>query len=179
MDESYLTGEPFLMAKTPGARVLSGSINGEAALTIAVDKLPADSRYAKIMQVMSDFPAAPPAFAPHRRPPWRVVHAIGSRGRDARLVSRRRSASVPGRHSNRHAVPAAAGHTRGHHRRNLGRRPELASSSRIQRCWNKSIAAARSFSTRPGRSLTGGQPSPALRSFRLFSPTTYCAWQPA
>lgn len=54
MDESYLTGEPFLMAKTPGARVLSGSINGEAALTIGVDKLPADSRYAKIMQVMSD-----------------------------------------------------------------------------------------------------------------------------
>ena len=53
MDESYLTGEPFLMSKTPGSTVLSGSINGDAALTIAVDKLPADSRYAKIMQVMS------------------------------------------------------------------------------------------------------------------------------
>lgn len=53
MDESYLTGEPFSMSKTPGSTVLSGSINGDAALTIAVDKLPADSRYAKIMQVMS------------------------------------------------------------------------------------------------------------------------------
>ena len=53
MDESYLTGEPFLRSKTPGAAVLSGSINGDAALTIAVDRLPADSRYAKIMQVMS------------------------------------------------------------------------------------------------------------------------------
>jgi len=53
MDESYLTGEPFLMSKTPGSTVLSGSINGDAALTIAVDRLPADSRYAKIMQVMS------------------------------------------------------------------------------------------------------------------------------
>lgn len=53
MDESYLTGEPFLMSKTPGSMVLSGSINGDAALTIAVDRLPADSRYAKIMQVMS------------------------------------------------------------------------------------------------------------------------------
>ena len=53
MDESYLTGEPFLISKTPGANVLSGSINGDSALTIAVDKLPGDSRYAKIMQVMS------------------------------------------------------------------------------------------------------------------------------
>ena len=53
MDESYLTGEPFQMSKTPGSIVLSGSINGDAALTIAVDKLPADSRYAKITQVMS------------------------------------------------------------------------------------------------------------------------------
>ena len=54
MDESYLTGEPFSISKTPGSTVLSGSINGDAALTIAVDKLPADSRYARIMKVMSE-----------------------------------------------------------------------------------------------------------------------------
>jgi heavy metal translocating P-type ATPase len=52
MDESYLTGEPYVMSKTPGAPVLSGSINGDSALTIRADKLAADSRYAKIMQVM-------------------------------------------------------------------------------------------------------------------------------
>lgn len=52
MDESYLTGEPFMMSKTPGSLVLSGAINGDAALTIRADKLVADSRYAKIMQVM-------------------------------------------------------------------------------------------------------------------------------
>jgi heavy metal translocating P-type ATPase len=52
MDESYLTGEPFRMSKTPGAQVLSGSMNGESAFTISVAKLPVDSRYAKIMQVM-------------------------------------------------------------------------------------------------------------------------------
>ncbi|RMF45395.1 MAG: cadmium-translocating P-type ATPase [Planctomycetota bacterium] len=52
MDESYLTGEPYLMSKTPGSTVLSGSINGDSALTIRADKLPVDSRYAKIMQVM-------------------------------------------------------------------------------------------------------------------------------
>ncbi len=52
MDESYLTGEPYMMSKTPGSQVLSGAINGATALTIRADKLPIDSRYAKIMQVM-------------------------------------------------------------------------------------------------------------------------------
>lgn len=52
MDESYLTGEPYMMSKTPGAVVLSGAINGESALTVRADKLAVDSRYAKIMQVM-------------------------------------------------------------------------------------------------------------------------------
>lgn len=54
MDESYLTGEPYMMSKTPGSQVLSGAINGEAALTIHADKLAIDSRYAKIMQVMRE-----------------------------------------------------------------------------------------------------------------------------
>ncbi len=52
MDESYLTGEPYNMSKTPGSAVLSGAINGSAALTIKATKRAADSRYAQIMQVM-------------------------------------------------------------------------------------------------------------------------------
>ncbi|QDU09985.1 Copper-exporting P-type ATPase B [Gimesia aquarii] len=52
MDESYLTGEPYMMSKTPGSQVLSGAINGESALTIRAEKRAVDSRYAKIMQVM-------------------------------------------------------------------------------------------------------------------------------
>lgn len=52
MDESYLTGEPYMMSKLPGASVLSGAINGETALTIRAEKLAVDSRYAKIMEVM-------------------------------------------------------------------------------------------------------------------------------
>jgi heavy metal translocating P-type ATPase len=52
MDESYLTGEPYLMSKAPGSPVLSGAINGDSALTIRADRLPVDSRYARIMQVM-------------------------------------------------------------------------------------------------------------------------------
>ncbi len=52
MDESYLTGEPYMMSKAPGSTVLSGAINGESALVVRADKLAIDSRYAKIMEVM-------------------------------------------------------------------------------------------------------------------------------
>lgn len=54
MDESYLTGEPYVVSKTAGSLVLSGAINNESALTIRADKLPIDSRYARIVQVMRD-----------------------------------------------------------------------------------------------------------------------------
>lgn len=54
MDEAYLTGEPFLIRKTPGAEVVSGAINGDGALTIRALRLPKDSRYAKIISVMDD-----------------------------------------------------------------------------------------------------------------------------
>jgi heavy metal translocating P-type ATPase len=52
MDESYLTGEPFLMSKAPGSEVYSGAINGEVAMILQATKLPSDSRYAKIMAIM-------------------------------------------------------------------------------------------------------------------------------
>lgn len=54
MNESYLTGEPYLLPKATGSAVLSGAINGEGALTIRTDKTAVDSRYAKIMQVMRE-----------------------------------------------------------------------------------------------------------------------------
>jgi heavy metal translocating P-type ATPase len=52
MDESYLTGEPYNMSKAPGAAVISGALNGDAALTISATKLAVDSRYSNIMKVM-------------------------------------------------------------------------------------------------------------------------------
>lgn len=54
MDESFLTGEPYRMSKTPGSSVFSGAINGEAALTIQAKREVKDSRYAKIMKVMEN-----------------------------------------------------------------------------------------------------------------------------
>jgi heavy metal-(Cd/Co/Hg/Pb/Zn)-translocating P-type ATPase len=60
MDESYLTGEPFQIAKAPGSEVLSGAVNGSDAMTIVVTTLPVDSRYAKIVQVMEQAEAQRP-----------------------------------------------------------------------------------------------------------------------
>ena len=54
MDESYLTGEPFQITKVSGSTVISGAINGESALTIRTTQLAADSRHAKIMEVMRE-----------------------------------------------------------------------------------------------------------------------------
>lgn len=62
MDESFLTGEPFRMAKLPGAAVLSGAINGDAVLEVRTDKLPIDSRYAQIMRVMQQAEESRPAM---------------------------------------------------------------------------------------------------------------------
>jgi heavy metal translocating P-type ATPase len=60
MDESYLTGEPFQITKTSGSSVISGAINGESVLTIRATQLAADSRYAKIMEVMRESEAKRP-----------------------------------------------------------------------------------------------------------------------
>jgi heavy metal translocating P-type ATPase len=54
MDESYLTGEPYVVSKTPGSGVISGAVNGDTALVIRADRLAVDSRYAKILRVMRD-----------------------------------------------------------------------------------------------------------------------------
>jgi cation transport ATPase len=47
MDEAYLTGEPYEISKMVGSQVISGAINGDAALVICAEKLAVDSRYAR------------------------------------------------------------------------------------------------------------------------------------
>ena len=54
MNEAYLTGEPFEIEKMPGSQVISGAINGDVAIHIRAEKLPVDSRFARIMRVMQD-----------------------------------------------------------------------------------------------------------------------------
>lgn len=52
MDESFLTGEPFLMSKGPGSEVISGALNGNNQLVIRATRRAVDSRYAKITEVL-------------------------------------------------------------------------------------------------------------------------------
>lgn len=54
MDESYLTGEPYLISKVPGTTVLSGALNGDSVLTLEAQKLPSESRYASIVTVLEE-----------------------------------------------------------------------------------------------------------------------------
>lgn len=63
MDESYLTGEPFEISKAPGAQVLSGAINQDTLLRIRASHPAEDSRYARILRVVSE--------AEQNRPPMR------------------------------------------------------------------------------------------------------------
>ncbi len=53
MDESYLTGEPYVVPKTPGSSVLSGAINSTQALVVEARHTAADSRYAQIVGVLA------------------------------------------------------------------------------------------------------------------------------
>lgn len=54
MNEAYLTGEPYEVGKAPGVAVLSGALNSHSMLVIRTEKLPVDSRFARIMRVMEE-----------------------------------------------------------------------------------------------------------------------------
>ena len=108
MDESYLTGEPFQITKTSGSTVISGAINGESALTIRTTQRAADSRYAKIMEVMRESEAQAPAVAAAGGSPRRDLHSGGPGGGPARLGDQRRSDPLSRGAGHRHALPAAA-----------------------------------------------------------------------
>lgn len=54
VDESLLTGESAAVAKTVGAHVVGGSVNGSGALTISVTKVGGDTALAGIMKLVSD-----------------------------------------------------------------------------------------------------------------------------
>ncbi len=53
MDESYLTGEPAVISKTPGSAVLSGALNKDNLLKLRATKRAIDSRYAKIIEIVT------------------------------------------------------------------------------------------------------------------------------
>jgi len=79
MDESYLTGEPFFVSKAPGATVLSGAINGDACLTIQATRIAADSRYARIVQILKESELTRPRMrrVADRLAGWYTPAAVG------------------------------------------------------------------------------------------------------
>lgn len=63
MDESFLTGEPYVIPKSSGSAVISGAVNGDTALKVRAERLAQDSRYAQIVGVLKE--------AEENRPPMR------------------------------------------------------------------------------------------------------------
>jgi len=117
MDEAYLTGEPYEISKMAGSQVISGAINGDAALVIRAEKLAVDSRYARIMKVMQSTEQQ----RPHLRRlgdqlgAWYTPIALIVAGMAA-LISRERPASFPGGGGCGDPLPSAAGDPDGDHR---------------------------------------------------------------
>lgn len=54
MDESYLTGEPYVVSKSRGSAVMSGAVNGDTPLTVVATRPAQDSRYAQIVGVLRE-----------------------------------------------------------------------------------------------------------------------------
>ncbi|MFC2685162.1 MAG: heavy metal translocating P-type ATPase [Limosilactobacillus oris] len=61
-DESSLTGEARPVAKTVGDTVMSGSINGDEAITLTVTKLAKDSQYQQLVKLVREAEQTPAHF---------------------------------------------------------------------------------------------------------------------
>lgn len=61
-DESSLTGESRPITKNIGDTVYSGSINGDSAITMKVDKLAKDSQYQRLIQLVKQADSTPAHF---------------------------------------------------------------------------------------------------------------------
>ncbi|WP_179394053.1 heavy metal translocating P-type ATPase [Lacticaseibacillus absianus] len=62
VDEASLTGESRPVDKAPGADLMSGTVNGDAALTVRVTKTAADSQYQGIVKLVRESEARPAHF---------------------------------------------------------------------------------------------------------------------
>lgn len=148
MDESYLTGEPYLMPKAPGG-VFSGAINGDAVLVIHADRLAVDSRYAKIMDVMRGGTTQ----APHATlggSTGSLLHAAGCGDRGAGVDAERRGPAIPSSPCGRDSVSVADWNTGGNSRRHFTQR--LAGLLFVTPAsLSVSISAESRFLTRPER----------------------------
>lgn len=61
-DESSLTGESHPLNKRVGDSLMSGSLNGDASVTIQVDKLAIDSQYQQLVKLVKEAEKTPSKF---------------------------------------------------------------------------------------------------------------------
>lgn len=61
-DEASLTGESRPVQKDQGDTIYSGSINGDGAITMEVDKLAKDSQYQRLVQLVKEADSTPADF---------------------------------------------------------------------------------------------------------------------
>ena len=61
-DESSLTGESQPLNKTVGDSLMSGSLNGDASVTVQVDKLAKDSQYQQLVKLVKEAEKTPSKF---------------------------------------------------------------------------------------------------------------------
>ncbi|MEN8233616.1 MAG: heavy metal translocating P-type ATPase [Actinomycetota bacterium] len=79
MNEAFLTGESKPVSKHPGSEIVSGSINGEGALTAVVTRTGDDTTLSQIMRLVQDAQASRSRFQQlaDRAAFWLTIIAIG------------------------------------------------------------------------------------------------------
>lgn len=78
-DESTMTGESTLVPKRPGSELLSGTVNGDTAITMRVTKTAADSQYqtiVKLVQQSKDKPAHFVRMADRYAVPFTIISLV-------------------------------------------------------------------------------------------------------
>ncbi len=79
MNEAFLTGESKPVSKQSGSEIVSGAINGEGALTVAVTRTGDDTTLSQIMRLVQDAQASRSRFQQlaDRAAFWLTIIAIG------------------------------------------------------------------------------------------------------
>lgn len=79
MNEAFLTGESKPVSKQPGSEIVSGAINGEGALTVAVTRTGDDTTLSQIMRLVQEAQASRSRFQQlaDRAAFWLTIIAIG------------------------------------------------------------------------------------------------------
>ena len=109
LDESSLTGESVPVSKKVGDDIYSGSVNGDASLTMVVDKMAKDSQYQRLVQLVKEADSKPGKFV--RMADRYAVHGDCRNYRRSCMVHLKRSGQICRSSGRCFALPAYFGGT--------------------------------------------------------------------